>query len=78
VTDPSESFGFYSALKQVVEQGTPPEEIVGAMVQAIRENQFWILTHPQLDTGIRERFESMLSRTNPPVRDLRAERSPLA
>jgi len=78
VTDPSASFGFYSALKQVVEQGTPPEEIVDAMVQAIRGNQFWILTHPQFDAGISERFESMLSRANPPVRDLRAERTPLA
>jgi NAD(P)-dependent dehydrogenase (short-subunit alcohol dehydrogenase family) len=77
VADPSASFGFYSALKQVVEKGTPPEEIVRAMVEAIQRNQFWILTHPQLDGGIRERFESMLSRSNPPVRDLRIERTPL-
>lgn len=76
--DPSASFGFYDALKQVVEEGTPPEEIVDAMMNAIRENQFWILTHPDLDRGIRERFESMLSRTNPPLRDLRPVRTPLA
>jgi NAD(P)-dependent dehydrogenase (short-subunit alcohol dehydrogenase family) len=77
-TDPAASFGFYDALKQVVQEGTPPEEIVDAMVNAVRENQFWILTHPHLDKGIRERFESMLSRTNPPARDLRPERTPLA
>jgi NAD(P)-dependent dehydrogenase (short-subunit alcohol dehydrogenase family) len=76
--DPSASFGFYSALKHVVEQGTRPEEIVDAMIEAIRRNQFWVLTHPQFDGGIRERFELMLSRTNPPVRDLRAERTKLA
>jgi NAD(P)-dependent dehydrogenase (short-subunit alcohol dehydrogenase family) len=76
--DASASFGFYDALKQVVEEGTPPEEIVDAMMNAIRENQFWILTHPHLDRGIRERFESMLSRANPPLRDLRPVRTPLA
>jgi NAD(P)-dependent dehydrogenase (short-subunit alcohol dehydrogenase family) len=69
--------GFYEALKQVVEEGTPPEEIVEAMMQAVRQNQFWILTHPHLDRGIRERFESMLARTNPPLRDLRPECTPL-
>ncbi len=76
--DPQASFGFFEAMKHVVEEGTPPEEIVDIMLQAIRENQFWILTHPQLDSGIRDRFESMLSRTNPTARDLRPERTPLA
>ncbi len=76
--DPSASFGFYSAVKHVVEEGTPPEEIVEAMMTAIRENRFWILTHPHLDSGIRERFESMLSRSKPPLRDLRPESTSLA
>jgi NAD(P)-dependent dehydrogenase (short-subunit alcohol dehydrogenase family) len=76
--DPAASFGFHDALKHVIEEGTAPEEIVDAVMQAIRENQFWILTHPHLDRGIRERFESMLARTNPQLRDLRPERTPLA
>ncbi len=76
--DPSASFGFHDALRHVVEDGTPPEEIVGAVVEAIREKRFWILTHPQLSHGIRERFESILSGTNPPLRDLRTERTSLA
>ncbi len=76
--DPSASFGFYDALRHVVEEGTPPEEIASAVVEAVREKRFWILTHPQLSHGIRERFESILSGTNPPLRDLRAERTPLA
>jgi hypothetical protein len=74
--DPAGSFGFYDALKHVVEEGTPPEEIVDAVVKAVRSNQFWILTHPHLDSGIRDRFESMLSRTDPPLRDLRREHTP--
>jgi NAD(P)-dependent dehydrogenase (short-subunit alcohol dehydrogenase family) len=76
--DPAASFGFHDAIKHVVEEGTPPEEIADAMIKAVRENQFWILTHPQLDERIRERFKSILSRTNPEVRDLRPEPIPLA
>ena len=75
--DPGASFGFFDAMKHVVEEGSPPEEIASAVLKAIRENQFWILTHPQLDQGIRDRFESMLARKNPPIRDLRPERTPL-
>ena len=51
--------------------GTPPEQIVDAMVDAVRNDKFWILPNPQSDGAIRERFETMLSRTNPAVRDLR-------
>jgi NAD(P)-dependent dehydrogenase (short-subunit alcohol dehydrogenase family) len=77
-TDGSESFGFHDAIKQAVDVGTAPEEIVDATVNAIRKNQFWILTHPQFDTGIRERFESILSRRNPAVHDLRSAPVPLS
>jgi NAD(P)-dependent dehydrogenase (short-subunit alcohol dehydrogenase family) len=76
--DPAASFGFHDALKRIVEEGTPPEEIANAVVEAVRKNQFWILTHPQLDDGIRDRFESMLARSNPPLRDLRLDPTPLA
>jgi NAD(P)-dependent dehydrogenase (short-subunit alcohol dehydrogenase family) len=77
-TDVAASFGFHDAIKQAVEVGTPPEEIVNATVKAIRENQFWILTHPQFDGGVRERFESILSRSNPAIHDLRPAPVPLA
>jgi NAD(P)-dependent dehydrogenase (short-subunit alcohol dehydrogenase family) len=75
--DPAASFGFYDALKKIVDEGTAPEEIVDAVVEAVRKNQFWIFTHPQLDYSIRDRFESMLARTNPPLRDLRPKQTPL-
>ncbi len=75
--DPAASFGFYDALKKIVDEGTPPEEIADAVIEAVRDNQFWIFTHPQLDYGIRDRFESMLARKNPPLRDLRPQPTPL-
>ena len=76
-SDPASSFGFYEALKHVVEDGTPPEQIADAVINAVRSNQFWILTHPQLDNSIRDRFNSILTRTNPPLRDLRPTKTPL-
>lgn len=74
---PDASFGFFDAIKHVVDEGTPPEQIVDIMLEAVRANQFWILTHPELDHGIRDRFESALARKNPPVRDLRPDHTPL-
>ena len=76
--DPAASFGFYEALKHTVEEGTPPEHIAEAVLQAVRDNKFWILTHPQFDQSIRDRFESILARTNPPLRDLRPSSTSLA
>jgi NAD(P)-dependent dehydrogenase (short-subunit alcohol dehydrogenase family) len=76
--DPAASFGFYDVVKHLVEEGMPPEQIAEITIAAIRENQFWILTHPNLDHAVRDRFESMLTRTNPAVRDLRPEPTPLA
>jgi NAD(P)-dependent dehydrogenase (short-subunit alcohol dehydrogenase family) len=71
--DPDNSYGFYEALKDIVEKGTPPEQIVETMMEAIHEKRFWILTHPQLNGAIRDRFESMLSGKNPPLKDLRSK-----
>lgn len=75
--DPAASFGFHDAIKRVVDEGTPPEEIANAVFEAVRQNQFWILTHPHLDQTIRDRFDSILTRTNPPLRDLRSNSTSL-
>jgi NAD(P)-dependent dehydrogenase (short-subunit alcohol dehydrogenase family) len=69
----TESYGFYDALKQVVAQGTSPEEIAEHVFTAVKERRFWILPHPAGDQSVRDRFESMLARHDPPVRDLRAQ-----
>ncbi len=76
--DPDASFGFFDAMRNVVEEGTDPKDIVETTVEAIREQRFWILTHPQFNGSVRDRFESMLSGTNPKLRDLRPESTPLS
>jgi hypothetical protein len=35
------------------------------VVGAIRDEQFWILTHDDYDNSIRARMEGILKRTNP-------------
>ena len=75
--DAESAFGFHEAVIQVIAEGVEPEEIVEAMLVAISENRFWVLTHAQYDKGIRDRFESILARTNPSVRDVRKVSTPL-
>ena len=48
--------------------GTPPAEVAAQVLEAIREQRFWILTHDDIDPWVRQRAESILTRTNPSAR----------
>lgn len=52
----------------VVDQGTPPSEIAEQVLQAIREERFYILPHTDFDGLIRDRVENVLARTHPQAR----------
>lgn len=67
----SESYGFFETLQQVVQEGASPQSIAEAVVLAVRTERFWVLPQPAADPTIRERFEGMLARRNPIIRDLR-------
>jgi len=56
---------FPEGMRQRVEAGTPPELIAERVWEAVRDNQFWILTHPEFEYLIRDRVEGMLQRRNP-------------
>ena len=56
---------FPEGMRQRVEVGMPPEVIAERVWEAVRDNQFWILTHPEADHLIRDRCEGMLQRRNP-------------
>ena len=45
--------------------GMPPDEVAAKVVEAIREQRFWILTHDDIDPWLRQRAESILTRSNP-------------
>jgi NAD(P)-dependent dehydrogenase (short-subunit alcohol dehydrogenase family) len=59
---------FSAMVRGLIEQGMAPESIADKVFDAIREDRFWILTHPEFDAAIRERVEGMLAGRNPAVR----------
>lgn len=56
---------FTTMVRGLVESGVSPQSIADKVFDAIRAQQFWILTHPEMDAAIRARVEGMLARRNP-------------
>jgi NAD(P)-dependent dehydrogenase (short-subunit alcohol dehydrogenase family) len=52
----------------VADRGKPPSEIADHVVQAIRDERFYILPHNDFDGLVRDRMENILERTRPQVR----------
>ena len=51
-------------IKRLAEtEGMEPDELADMVFNAIRDEQFWILTHDDYDTNIRNRMEGILNRT---------------
>ncbi len=50
---------------RISEQGQDPEQIAEKVLNAIREEQFYILTHETQDRAVRMRMEQILERRNP-------------
>lgn len=49
--------------------GMPPADVAGIVLDAIREQRFYILTHPGVLDGVRVRLEDILAQRNPSPRD---------
>jgi NAD(P)-dependent dehydrogenase (short-subunit alcohol dehydrogenase family) len=62
VSEPNE---FEAMVRGLVEHGVAPESIADKVFEAIQADQFWILTHPEMDIAIRLRVDGMLARRNP-------------
>jgi NAD(P)-dependent dehydrogenase (short-subunit alcohol dehydrogenase family) len=54
-----------NSMRMVEEQGLDPSETAEMVLQAIKDEQFYILTHVEYDDVIRERMENILARRNP-------------
>jgi short-subunit dehydrogenase len=65
---PAGSDEFSAMVRAFIEQGASPESIADKVFDAIREERFWILTHPEFDAAIRDRTEGMLAGRNPTMR----------
>jgi hypothetical protein len=48
-----------------MQTGMPPAQVADAVFQAIREERFYILTHPEGTDWIRRRMEDILQERNP-------------
>jgi NAD(P)-dependent dehydrogenase (short-subunit alcohol dehydrogenase family) len=52
-------------MRQVVESGMPPHQVADIVFQAIRDEKFYIFTHPELKEAIRVRMEDILQERHP-------------
>jgi hypothetical protein len=52
-------------MRQAVQTGMPPQQVADIVFQAIRDEKFYILTHPQWKEAIRVRVEDILQERNP-------------
>lgn len=53
------------AMFKAVKNGVEPEEIAEATFAAVRDNRFYIITHPQTMAGIRIRMDDILQERQP-------------
>ncbi len=54
-------------IRALVEAGLDPDVIAGRVLEAIRGEQFWILTHPDFNAAIAQRASSIVEGRNPEV-----------
>jgi len=50
-----------AAMEQLIREGLPPAEVARMVVEAVREDRFYVLTHPEYVDAIRQRFEDVLA-----------------
>jgi hypothetical protein len=53
------------AVRQLVATGTEPAEIADRVLNAIRDERFYILPHPEGKEQVRARMENILEERNP-------------
>jgi hypothetical protein len=64
-------------VRALVAHGLPPDAVAAQAVRAVRENRFYVLTHPAMAMAIQTRADRILSGTAPGGRALkRRRRSP--
>ncbi len=57
-------------IRNFLKNGMDPAAIADQVLEAIRDEKLYIITHPEMDVIIRERFDNILARENPVPRAL--------
>jgi hypothetical protein len=55
------------ALAGLLAGGMTPEQVAAEVAEAIRENRFWIRTHPAMEANVKERCEAIIAGAMPPA-----------
>jgi NAD(P)-dependent dehydrogenase (short-subunit alcohol dehydrogenase family) len=55
----------WEALRRLVPAGMPPVQVADAVFAALREDRFYILTHPEGKEAVRTRMEDILQERRP-------------
>jgi NAD(P)-dependent dehydrogenase (short-subunit alcohol dehydrogenase family) len=55
----------WEVLRQLVPVGMPPGQVANAVFEALRKDQFYILTHPEGKEAVRTRLEDILHERRP-------------
>ena len=57
--------GTRDAAKASLAAGMPPDRVAACVVDAIRANRFWVLSHPEWKRYVRIRLDDVLADRNP-------------
>lgn len=63
--NPAQMAAMEQAFRAMLATGLPPEQVAGAVVDAIREDRFYILTHEDTKARVRAKMEDILEGRNP-------------
>lgn len=53
-------------VQPLIDQGIDPSDVASHVVDAIRHNRFWVITHDDTNAAVSARTRSILERTDPP------------
>ncbi len=62
---PAGAADYAAFMARLIAGGLPPSEVAGMVVDAIRADNFWVITSREFEPAIRGRVEGMLARKNP-------------
>lgn len=54
-----------AGIRKLLAAGLPPDAVAARVFEAVRDKQFWILTHPEWNPAIGKRVEDMTAQKNP-------------
>jgi short-subunit dehydrogenase len=52
-------------VRRAFESGSPAAQVALCAIEAVREERFYVMTHPEWKRAIRQRFEELLDERNP-------------